>query len=122
MSRQLVVLLAMLSFAGLGCSAGDGGGGGGGGDGITVTGEVRSAYGGTLANIQVLVGDELVTSDAAGAFTVEDVEVPYSIVAFDPTPDGYLVGYIGATREDPIVVLSSANAREGSVDVTLSPA
>ena len=61
-------------------AAGEGGSGGGGGEvpvDATVTGHVIDFWGHKLANIPVLIGDSLYSTDEDGAFVIHDVAPSY---------------------------------------------
>jgi hypothetical protein len=84
-----------------------------------VSGRVIDLVGTGLANLPVVVAGHATTTDAAGRFSVANVQPPYEVIV-SYVPDGRYVVYQGVTRLDPeFVVLWGGPGSAASPNVTL---
>ena len=72
--------------------------------GITVSGKLLFPNGSAASEMAVVVSGQATTTDASGAFQVENVEAPYEVAAHYDTLN-VVVAYQGLTVEEPVLVL-----------------
>lgn len=127
---SVLLLLATLPLVAACPSSGGGGGDDDDDDGtsptptptpMTVSGTLVNYSGSPLVGESVLVNGTLLTTDAAGAFTLADVTPPYSLAHYNIGSDSATV-YIGVTRPDPtIAIVTGPSDRTVTVSGTISP-
>jgi hypothetical protein len=110
---------------GAGPSGGSGtvGGSGGATGGTAVHGHVIDYWGHVISDAPVQVGDQLVTTDAQGAFTIDDAPATYDVgLTVDFSGSGpretYGWAFLGLTRRDPTLqVYAGLPSQDGNIQI-----
>jgi hypothetical protein len=87
---------------------------------MTVNGTLVDNIGAPIANMKVMIGSTIVTTDASGNFTIADVIEPYDVKIFQSALISQGVMFKGLTTETPVLVFPSFPGSQNTAMLTVN--